>query len=110
MTDAERRQQIKRGMQMLVVVPLDELGDESLGGFHAPEELWINHKALHLSRKGCRDGARDLGVLRGSFVQKPLDNEDVSTTMIYMHVLNKEPNGVTSPIDGIEKFGLAVSR
>jgi len=40
MMDAERRQQIKRGMQMLVVVPLDELGDESLG------------------------------VLRGSFVQK----------------------------------------
>jgi hypothetical protein len=64
MMDAERRQQIKGGMQMLVVVPLDELGDESLG------------------------------VLRGSFVQKHFAHEDV-----------KEPNGVTSPINGIEKFG-----
>lgn len=73
MMDAERRQQIKRGMQMPVVVPLDELGDESLG------------------------------VLRGSFVQNPLGNEDVSTAMIYTYMLNKEPNGFTSPLDGIEK-------
>ena len=95
---------------MLVVVPLDELGDESLGVFDAPEEFRIDHPALHLSQKGCRDGARDFGVLRGLFVQKFFAHEDVSTTMIYTHVLNKEPNGVTSSLDGIEKFSLAVFR
>ncbi len=32
-------------------------------------------------------------------VQELLGHSDVSTTMIYMHVLNKGGKGVTSPLD-----------
>ena len=54
--DAERRQQIKDEMQMLVVVPLDELGGESLGVFDAPEEFRIDYLALHGREDAFRKG------------------------------------------------------
>ena len=34
-------------------------------------------------------------------IQELLDHKDVSTTMMYTHVLNKGGHGVRSPIDGL---------
>jgi len=34
-------------------------------------------------------------------VQELLSHNDVKTTMIYTHVLNRGPSGVRSPVDGL---------
>jgi site-specific recombinase XerD len=34
-------------------------------------------------------------------VQELLDHDDVKTTMIYTHVLNRGPSGVRSPVDDL---------
>ena len=47
--------------------------------------------ATHLLESGC-----DIRT-----IQKLLGHRDVRTTMIYAHVLNRGPLGVTSPLDAL---------
>ena len=44
-------------------------------------------------------GQRRRHHFRGSVVHQLLGPRDVSTTMIYTHVLNRGPGGVRSPAD-----------
>lgn len=47
--------------------------------------------------------ARDLKSGRGEVSLPQLGHSDVSTTMIYTHVMNKGARGVKSPLDRLEQ-------
>jgi len=54
--------------------------------------------------------ARPMRAVKGSLVRSPKEihkggspwlHSDVKTTMMYIHVLNRGPAGVRSPLDGL---------
>jgi site-specific recombinase XerD len=58
-------------------------------------------QAHHYSKSGATHLMEDGYDIRT--VQELMGHNDVRTTMIYIHVLNREPAGVRSPIDGLQK-------
>jgi integrase len=55
------------------------------------EQTYCHSFATHFILGGC-----DIGT-----IQELLGHNDVKTTMIYTHVLNRGPTGVRSPVDGL---------
>jgi site-specific recombinase XerC len=68
--------------------------DPKVRGWNRVEAKTINQTAKSRERSD-REGGYEIRT-----VQELLGHKDVSSTMIYTHVLNKGGHGVRSPIDG----------
>ncbi len=87
-------------------------GEPPFRGRHHANETWLQQEVKRAVRESGIDKAASCHTLRHSFathllengsdirtVQALLGHKDVSTTMIYTHVLNRPGIGVRSPLD-----------
>ena len=76
-------------------VPANLTGDKWLMASSLKAPLH-DHLDLHAFATHLLEGGYDIRT-----VQELLGHNDVKTTMIYTHVLNRGPAGVRSPVDGL---------